>query len=376
MYKTKGFLMSEASQNFTNPEPPLAFALPLLFCPLLVLAWIYGGVVLILAPAFGYVIISIVDFIIGENRKNQIDVTNDTSRYKLILFAWPLIQFFLLIGSLISICWFQHLTVLEAVILMLVQGMITGAVGITFAHELMHQKTKLERFLADILMAMAFYGHFRTEHVFVHHRYVGTKKDAVTARFNESFYTFFLRVIPQCLISAWSVEAQKLAAKNKSTFNMSNPFYIYAALASLFVLLSSIIGGTYGITLFFIQALVAILHLEVVNYVEHYGLSRKEISENKYEPTKPHHSWNANHAASNLLLINLQKHSDHHAKPAKTYPMLSAYGEESAPQLPFGYPIMVVFSLIPFLWRRVMNPKVIKWREQFYPEVKEWEGLS
>ena len=376
MYKTKGFLMSEANQNFTNPEPPLAFALPLLFCPLLVLAWIYGGVVLILAPAFGYVIISIVDFIIGENRKNQIDVTNDTSRYKLILFAWPLIQFFLLIGSLISICWFQHLTVLEAVILMLVQGMITGAVGITFAHELMHQKTKLERFLADILMAMAFYGHFRTEHVFVHHRYVGTKKDAVTARFNESFYTFFLRVIPQCLISAWSVEAQKLAAKNKSTFNMSNPFYIYAALASLFVLLSFIIGGTYGITLFFIQALVAILHLEVVNYVEHYGLSRKEISENKYEPTKPHHSWNANHAASNLLLINLQKHSDHHAKPAKTYPMLSAYGEESAPQLPFGYPIMVVFSLIPFLWRRVMNPKVIKWREQFYPEVKEWEGLS
>ena len=108
---------------------------------------------------------------------------------------------------------------------------------------------------------------------------------------------------------------------------------------------------------------------------EHYGLSRKEISENKYEPTKPHHSWNANHAASNLLLINLQKHSDHHAKPSKTYEMLSAYDEESAPQLPFGYPIMVVFSLIPFLWRRVMNPKVIKWREQFYPEVKEWESL-
>ena len=124
--------MSEANQNFNNPEPPLAFALPLLFCPLLVLAWIYGGVVLILAPTFGYVIISIVDFIIGENRKNQIDVSNDTSKYKLILFAWPLIQFFLLFGSLISIFWFKHLTVLEAVCLMLVQGMVTGAVGITF----------------------------------------------------------------------------------------------------------------------------------------------------------------------------------------------------------------------------------------------------
>ena len=110
--------MSEASQNFTNPEPPLAFALPLLFCPLLVLAWIYGGVVLILAPAFGYVIISIVDFIIGENRKNQIDVANDTSRYKLILFARPSIQLFLLFVSLISIFWFKLLTVLESVIFM------------------------------------------------------------------------------------------------------------------------------------------------------------------------------------------------------------------------------------------------------------------
>ena len=368
--------MSEASQNFSNPEPPLAFALPLLFCPLLIMAWIYGGVVLLLAPAFGYVIISIVDFIIGENRKNQIDVASDTGKYKLILFAWPFIQFFLLFGSIISICWFNHLTALEAVILMLVQGMITGAVGITFAHELMHQKTKLERFMADVLMAMAIYGHFRTEHVFVHHRYVGTKKDAVTARFNESFYTFFIRVIPQCLISAWSVEAQKLAKKNKSTYNLANPFYTYTALSSLCLLLSFIIGGRWGIALFLIQALVAILHLEVVNYIEHYGLSRKKISENKYEPTKPHHSWNANHAASNLLLINLQKHSDHHARPSKTYPTLSAYDEESAPQLPFGYPVMVVCSLIPFLWRRVMNPKVIKWRKQFYPEVKEWKGLS
>ena len=159
---------------------------------------------------------------------------------------------------------------------MLVQGMITGAVGITFAHELMHQKTKLERFFSDILMAMAFYGHFRTEHVFVHHRYVGTKKDAVTARFNESFYTFFLRVIPQCLISAWSVEAQKLASKNKSILNISNPFYIYAALACFFVFLSFVVGGAWGIALFFIQALVAVLHLEVVNYIEHYGLSRKK----------------------------------------------------------------------------------------------------
>ena len=134
--------MSDKSQNFSKPEPPIAFALPLLFCPLLILAWVYGGIILILAPVFGYVIISIIDFIIGENKKSQIDVSNERSSYKLILFAWPFIQFFLLFGSLVSICWFNHLTTFEAICLMLVQGMITGAVGITFAHELMHQKNK------------------------------------------------------------------------------------------------------------------------------------------------------------------------------------------------------------------------------------------
>ena len=153
---------------------------------------------------------------------------------------------------------------------------------------------------------------------------------------------------------------------------MSNPFYTYAALASLFVLLSFIIGGTYGITLFFIQALVAILHLEVVNYIEHYGLVRQKLDNGKFEPTRPHHSWNANDHASNLLLINLQKHSDHHARPNKKYQNLQSYDSEDAPQLPFGYPLMVLMSLIPQFWMKVMNPKVLEWRKRFYPEIQEW----
>ena len=368
--------MSDISKKLDNAESPFAFSLPLLFCPLLILGWIYGGIMLIFAPIFGYVIISIIDLFIGENKKEQILNSENINNYKIILFAWPFIQFFLLFGSLIVICFFDHLSVFEAIVLMLVQGMISGAVGITFAHELMHQKTKFERFLSDLLMGMALYGHFRTEHVHVHHRFVGTEKDAVTARYNESFYTFFLRVIPECFKSAWKVETSRLLTKNKSIFNLSNPFYVYISLALFFSLLSFLIGGFWAVCLFLIQALVAVLHLEVVNYIEHYGLSRQKIDDEKYEPTKPFHSWNANHAASNLLLINLQKHSDHHARPNKTYPLLSAYDQNSAPQLPFGYPIMVVLSLIPFLWRKVMNPKVLEWREQFYPQINVWDKLN
>ena len=122
------------------------------------------------------------------------------------------------------------------------------------------------------------------------------------------FLHFFpKRVIPECFKSAWKVETSRLLTKNKSIFNLSNPFYVYLSLALFFSLLSFLIGGFWAVCLFLIQALVAVLHLEVVNYIEHYGLSRQKIDDEKYEPTKPFHSWNANHAASNLLLINLQK---------------------------------------------------------------------
>ena len=357
-------------------KSPVAYGVPLLFVPLLMSGWMYGGIFILLAPIFGYLIITLIDLVVGESTEISISVKKSISKYKIILFVWPLVQFLLLFGSLYVISFFDHLSHIEAIGLMMVQGMITGAVGITFAHELMHRRTKIERFLADFLMGMAVYGHFRTEHVLVHHRFVGTKKDAVTARFNESFYLFFLRVIPACFVSAWQVERKRLSIKNRNVFSYSNPFFIYFLTAFSFLFLSYIIAGFWGIMLFFLQAFIAILHLEVVNYIEHYGLVRQKMEDNKYEPTRPHHSWNANHKASNLLLINLQKHSDHHAKPSRDYPLLDSHADDTAPQLPFGYPIMVCISLVPFVWRKIMNPKVLAWRKQFYPSFDKWETLQ
>ena len=234
----------------------------------------------------------------------------------------------------------------------------------------MHQKSSKEKWLADILMGMALYGHFRTEHLLVHHRYVGTDKDAVTAKYDESFFSFFLRVLPSCFKSAWGEELSRLRKINLPGSSLRNPFWRYGILAAIFLMLSFAIGGSFGVLLFFTQAFIAILHLEMANYIEHYGLTRKLMSNGKYEPTKPHHSWNANHTASNLLLINLQLHSDHHAKPDREYPLLQKYDKDQAPQLPFGYPLMIAICLIPVLWRKVMNPRVDKWREHFYPEFK------
>ena len=118
--------------------------------------------------------------------------------------------------------------------------------------------------------------------------------------------------------------------------------------------------------------IVAILLLEAVNYVEHYGLTRKHLGGGRYERTEARHSWNASHLVTNLFLINLQRHSDHHYKPARRFPLLQTYAEDDAPQLPHGYPVMVCASLIPPLWFRMMNRRVKDWRGRFYPEIEDW----
>ena len=162
------------------------------------------------------------------------------------------------------------------------------------------------------------------------------------------------------------------ARAGRSPYDRRNPFWRYAALQSGMLALALILGGWQGVLLFVWQAFAAIWQLELTNYVEHYGLTRRHLGDGKYEHVLPRHSWNAAHKASNWLLINLQRHSDHHYKPDRRFPLLQTYPEDEAPQLPFGSPGMTFLAMIPPLWRRRMNPRVRAWRRQFYPDIEDW----
>ena len=178
------------------------------------------------------------------------------------------------------------------------------------------------------------------------------------------------------LVTAFHAEAAMLTRKDKPWTDLRNPFFKYWALQAVFLLAALILGGWAGLGLFLVQAGVAIWQLELVNYIEHYGLTRKHLGNGKYEHVQPRHSWNASHKASNWLLINLQRHSDHHYKPDRRFPVLQTYGATEAPQLPYGYPVMTMAAMIPPLWRRIMNPKVRKWREMYYPEITDWRAYK
>ena len=364
------------------PEtPPIArftaalpFWLSIGLIPLAFLCAANGGWWLALMFVSTWYLFTILDYFTGLNTENADPQTPDDQLYwyRLITLLWAPLQVFTIIALLWYTATTDHLSGWEEWLLFCGVGVISGTIGINYAHELMHQKPKVERWMADILLASVLYSHFRSEHLLVHHRYVATPRDPVTARYNENFWKFFPRVLLACWLSAFNAEKAMLARKKRPWTDLSNPFFRYWAMQAAFLIVAFWLGGLWGVFLFTVQAFTAIFQLELVNYVEHYGLTRKHLGDGKYEHVLPRHSWNAAHKASNWLLINLQRHSDHHYKPDRRFPLLQTYTDDDAPQLPYGYPLMTMAAMSPMIWRRMMNPRVKAWRAKYYPEIEDW----
>lgn len=366
----------------TRPIPRLRGALPfwasLLMVPLAVTGTLYGGWTVFLLPLYGWLLFDILDTIGGLNTLNEDPQTPEAELfwYRAITLIWFPVQAALTFWMIWHVTHHDILARWEMIWLFFGTGVMSGMIGIVYAHELLHQKNRAERMLGDLLLAMVLYSHFRTEHLRIHHLYVGTPRDAVTGRYNEGFHRYFFRVLRDCLPSAWRAEKALLARRGLTMWSRRNPFWLYAALQGGALALALALGGWAGVGLFVWQAFIAIWQLELVNYVEHYGLTRRHLGDGKYEHVLPRHSWNAAHRASNWLLINLQRHSDHHYKPDRRFPLLQTYDADEAPQLPHGYPLLASAALIPPLWRRMMNPRVRAWRRQHYPDITDWKPYN
>lgn len=364
--------------DIARPAHALPFWMSLALVPIAVLVAVLGGWTILLLPASTWWLFTLLDQLTGKNEENPDPTTPEASLgwYRRITLIWFPVQFALLVWMLWYVPGAAHLGPWEKVGVFFGMGVVSGTIGINYAHELMHQKSKLERWLADLLLASVLYSHFRSEHLRVHHIWVGTPRDPVTARYNEGFHRFFPRVLVQCHRSAWAAEVAMLARKGLPWWNRANPYWRYWALQGGMLALAVALGGWIGLGLFAVQAFVAVWQLELVNYIEHYGLTRRHLGEGRYEHVLPRHSWNSSYKASNWLLINLQRHSDHHYKPDRRFPLLQTYGDDEAPQLPLGYPVMTIAAMIPPLWKRIMNPRVKAWRARFYPDVTDWKPYN
>ncbi len=238
-------------------------------------------------------------------------------------------------------------------------GWVSGAQGITFAHELGHSKLKFDRFLGWVLMISIWYAHFMVEHYRGHHPRAATFEDPASSRRGESFYAFWPRTVVGCFTSAWQLEAQRLKQWKQGW--LQSPL-VWSFTLNLLLVAAFIGVGAIKIAVgWLVASVVAFSLLELVNYIEHYGLQRQFVTnaagKTAREPFAPPHAWNANHWLTNALLVNLQRHSDHHTRAWKPFATLE-HSPAPCPQLPTGYAGSILLALVPPLWFKVMNARL------------------
>lgn len=235
-------------------------------------------------------------------------------------------------------------------------GVLSGGAGINLAHEMMHKNDPVPQLISKALLVSVCYGHFFIEHVKGHHVKVATPEDPATAQLGESFYHFIPKTLIGSYLSAYHLEKRRLSKQELKPWSIHNQFWWIIICPIMFTAVCFILGGFSAALFFLSQSLMAILTLEMVNYIEHYGLERRKLANGYYEKVNEHHSWNANHWITNSILFHLQRHADHHQFGARPYQVLR--NKEESPQLPSGYLGMSVIALIPPLWRKIMDSRV------------------
>lgn len=311
---------------------------------------------------FIFAIIPILELFTKRDVENldaiQEDMAKKNKIYDYLLYGLVPFQYFILVYFLYQVS-NENLTLWVRIGLTTAFGISCGVLGINAAHELGHRTTKFEQALGKLLLLSTLYMHFFIEHNRGHHKNVSTENDPASSRYGETVYLFYLRSIFKGWLSAWKLESEKLAAKKQAFWSINNEMLQFQVFQSILIIVIYFIFGLSTVLFFLTAALIGIILLETVNYIEHYGLKRK-IKGDRYERTLPIHSWNSNHPIGRLLMLELSRHSDHHYISSRKYQLLRHHQE--SPQMPTGYPGMMLLALVPPLWFYVMNKKIAKFQ--------------
>ena len=284
--------------------------------------------------------------------QEKIESLQQNPRYTCILYAMVPVQFFLLLYFLIQV---KDAPFSIALVLPIItMGILCGTIAINVAHELGHRHKKLEQFLAKSRLMTSLYMHFYIEHNRGHHKNVATPHDPATARKNENLYAYLVRCISSTYLSAWKIENDRLERNNKFAYSFKNAMIQFSLVQTLFLLIIYSLFGLQALICFVLAAAVGFVLLECIEYIEHYGLTRDEIKPGIYARVEEQHSWNCNKILGRLILFELPLHPAHHKNSSIQYQALQS--TQKAPEMPYGYPTMILLALIPPLWFKKINP--------------------
>jgi len=328
----------------------------------------YTGILAFSVIIYAYAFIPLLELFLNPNEKNlslaEEELIKDDPVYDLYLYSMILVQYITLGYFLYSICDFSNslafnseLTAVDITGRILSAGTLC-AQSINLGHELGHRTNKFEQFLAKLALLVSLIMHFFIEHNRGHHKRVATPHDHASAKRGDILYLFWIRSMFLSYFSAWNLEAFRLKRKNQPVISIHNEMIHFTIVQISFIGLIYWVFGFYVSLAFIASAILGMLILETINYIEHYGLRRRKNKYDKFERVLPIHSWNSNHIIGRMMIFELSRHSDHHFRASRKYQILKHH--ENAPQMPTGYPGMMVLSLFPPLWFYVMNPRVDK----------------
>lgn len=316
-------------------------------------AWFFVSI------AFFYGFIPLLDWLLGEDLSNppeavvprlEADRYYRWINYAVVPVLWGSLLFNCIFVATHELSWMAWLATT------LITGSMLGF-GLNLSHELGHKKDWLGRKIGLFNSALGGYGHFSIEHNRGHHRHVATSEDPASSKMGETIYRFVFREMPGAFFRAWDLETERLERQGQSPWSLNNEI-IQAGLITLTLYSGLVVAfGTPMVPVLAVVALWGAFQLTSANYIEHYGLLRSKLPDGRYERCEPHHSWNSNHIISNLIVFHLQRHSDHHANPTRSYQSLRNFPD--LPTLPSGYFGMFLAAYVPPIWFAIMNKRVI-----------------
>jgi len=308
---------------------------------------------------FAWVLIPVIELCFKPNSNNLNEAEEAIARhdksYDILLYIVVICQYFALVTFLFSLK-NDELTYLELTGRIWVMGLLCGVFGINVGHELGHRVNRFEQFLAKALLLTSLYMHFFTEHNKGHHKRVATPDDPSSARMDEPVYLFYFRTIIFSYLSAWQIANKETRKKGYPIYSLRNEMIQFSIIQITFISVIYFVFGGFVLLCFIAAAAIGILLLETVNYIEHYGLQRKQTDNGTYARAMPEHSWNSNHIIGRIMLFELSRHSDHHYMASRKYQVLRHH--DHSPQMPTGYPGMMILALMPPIWFYIMNRKI------------------
>ncbi len=335
----------------------LAYSIPLIA----VIGIYYQGIWSYSAWVYSFVLLPIFEILMPLDKTNY----SDTEVQERITNRFYDILLYINVPIVYGMIWFtltkvtaSQLTFFELIGTVLSLGVVLGSNGINVGHELGHREKLFERILGKLLLIPSHYSHFYIEHNHGHHLHGSTPEDPSTAKYNQNLYAFWIQTVTGTYTKAWKIQKKLNEVNNINFFSIKNDMFWFSIIQIAYLLTMYSIFGLKGLLVALFAGIVGFLLLETINYIEHYGLMRKQTASGRYERVTEKHSWNSNHILGRIILYELTRHSDHHYKSQKKYQILEYH--DVSPQMPYGYPTSMVLSFFPPLWFKIMNKRIPK----------------